>query len=339
MDMNTVSYLAVFIAGLLMAAWLFHENLARAREKRSLAWLTLLLGTGLGWLLAKGVYVVSRAKEVFTLYGFEALLRLNPEEFSFVGGCAGFVAGCVLASLILRVKIRRGLDLMAAPLALGVAFARAAESFLGQLGLGEDLTDVEWTHFFPMTTETRYSEWYSEWSLSVNLQLALLALVCVMLAVHWLRTCGDVPGVCFERTVVMLCAPLFILELMRSVSMTILVRVHLEQILIMLAMSVCIILAAVRGRRSWAGILIPAILLLLIVGLNIVLQFGIDGKLNPLLEKLPFSEEALDWILWEHRADWCYPGMILTDIGMVVMELVLTRRQMRKTRRALQAGG
>ena len=335
--METVSYLIILIAGLLLAAWLFHENLARGREKRSLAWLTLLLGTVLGIVLSKGVYVLSRAKEVFSLYGMGALIRLNPEEFSFVGGCAGFVAGCVLASLILRVKIRRGLDLMAGPLALGIAFARAAESFLGQLGLGEDLTDVEWTHFFPMATETTYSAWYSEWSLSVNLHLAILAVVSVMLAIHWLRTCGDVPGVCFERTVVMLCAPLFILELMRAVSMTILVRVHLEQILVMLAMSACIILAAVRSRRSWVGILIPSLLLLLIIGLNIAFQFGIDGKLNPMLEKLPFSEETLEWIIWEHRVDWCYPGMILTDIGMVVMELVLTRRQMKKARHALQA--
>ena len=333
--METVSYWIVLGLGLLLSAWLFHLNLARAGEKRLLAWLTLYLGAGFALLLSKAVYVLLRAEEMFSQYGVGAMSRMNPEEFSFVGGCAGFVAACVLLSLILRVRIRRALDLMAAPLALGIAFARAAESFLGLLGQGSDLTDVAWTHFFPMTVETRYSDWYSEWALAVNLHLAVLALICVMLAVRWLHTCGDVRGVCFERTVVMLGFPLFVLELMRSVSVTVLVRVHTEQILVMIAMSACIILAAVRCRKSWVGILVPSLLLVLVVALNILLQFGVDGKLNPFLEKLPFSEEALDWILW-NRADWCFPGMILTDIGLAAMELILTGRQMRRAR-ALRA--
>ncbi len=323
--MQTVPYFAMLLGGLILAALLFHFCLARAKEKRALAWLTLGLGCVLGLLLSKLVFVLFRADEVFSLHGAGALVRFSPEEFSFVAGCAGFVLACILAARIARVGVPRALDLMAAPLALGVAFARAAESFLGQLGQGEDLTDAAWTHFFPLSMEY---EWPEEWYLPVNLHLAFLALVCAALALFWLRGCGGAPGVCFSRTVVLLCAPLFILELMRTVSVTILVRVHTEQILCFAVMAACIMTAAVRVRRSVWGIVVPALLLALVLGLNVALQFGADGKLNSFIESLPLSEGVIAWMTGR-TWDWCYPAMILTDIGLVWMEMHLTRRQLK----------
>ncbi len=331
--METVSFFLILGIGLLLAAWLFHLNLSRAEQKRTVAWLTLGLGLVLGPLAAKLVYVLFRADEVFSLYGPGALIRLNPEEFSFMGGCAGFVSACILAALLRGVRVHRALDLMAGPLALGVAFARAAESFLGLMGQGEDLTDAAWTHFFPLAMEYEYPD---EWYLAVNLQLALLAVVTVLLAVHWLRSCEAAPGVCFGRTLVALCAPLFILELMRAVSVTILVRVHTEQILCFAVMAACIMTAAVRVRRSAWGIWGPVLLLVLILGLNVALPFGADGKMNPFLEGLPFPEDTVNWLVW-HRWDWCYPAMILTDIGLICMEMRLTRRRLRMA--AAEQGG
>lgn len=330
--METVSYLLILVVGILLAAWGYHLNLGRlerALPRRALAWLTLLLGSVLAFVLSKLVYVAFR-QEVFSLHGAAGLIRMNPEEFSFVGGCLGFVLGGILAARILRVRVFVALDRMAAPLALGIAFARAAESFLGMLGQGADPIDAEWTHFFPMTVENVYSAWYSEWVLAINLHLAFLALVCVFLALTWQRKCADIPGVCFGRTVTLLCAPLFILELMRAVSVTIFVRVHSEQILCFAVMAACIMAAAVRSRKSAWGIMVPAVLLVLVLGLNVALQFGADGKLNPFVERLPFSEDARDWML-NHLSDWCYPGMILSDIGLVALELVLTRRQLRRS--------
>ena len=327
--METVSYILILAVGLLLAAWLFHLSLARTGQKRILAWMTLPLGAVLGFVLAKGIYVLFHLEEVFSLYGAGGLIRMNPEEFSFVGGCGGFVLACVLSARLLRMKTLRALDCFAGPLALGVAFARGAESFLGNLGHGEDLTEVEWTHFFPMSTEVSFGPTYSEWYMAVNLHLALLALLCVLMAVGWLRTREDTPGVCFGRTLVMLCAPLFILELMRAVSVTILVRVHVEQILCFAVMAACILTAAVRVRRSAAGIVAPALLLVLVIGLNIALQFGVDGKLDGLVNILPISEGAREWMI-QRPADWCYPLMILTDMGLVAMELVLTRRRSRQ---------
>ena len=111
------------------------------------------------------------------------------------------------------------------------------------------------------------------------------------------------------------------------------VLVQSEQILCMLAMSTCILLAAARSRKGWPGIAVPIVLLLLVIGINIALQFGLDDKLTGLIDALPLGDGAKEWMKM-HPKDWCYPGMILTDIGMVIMELVLTRRQMNKTRHA-----
>ncbi|MBR5344661.1 MAG: prolipoprotein diacylglyceryl transferase [Clostridia bacterium] len=350
--MDAIPFVLIFGGGLLLSAWLFHLILAREGEKRRLAWLTLAIGLVTGYILSKGVYVLFRM-DVFADLGLGALTELNHEHLSFVGGCAGFTLGCVLAALAAKVPVRRALDCFAAPLALGVTFARAAECFLGARGLdeaegvfrsigryaqGQDLTEAGWTHFFPLSVpNTSYSEdmwgdaaWEQEWVLPISLHIAIFSLICVFLAVHWLRKCSGARGVAFERTVVFLCAPVFILELMRdNLSHTIFVLVQMEQILCMAAMTACILLAAVRSRKSWLGIAVPVFLLLLIIGVNAALQFGLDDKLTSFIDALPLGEAAKDWMKI-HPKDWCYPGMILTDIGMLVMELILTRRQIRK---------
>ena len=355
--MDAISFAVIFGGGLLLSAWLFHTTLARRDIKRSLAWLTLAIGLAAGYILSKGVYVLLRP-DVFADLGAGALIEMNHEHFSFIAGCAGAVLGCVFAAQMLKVRVRKALDCFAAPLALGVTFARFAECFLGGRGIdrtagiirsvgqyaqGQDLTAAGWTHFFPLTvpntlvTEDFWSGeilWEQEWVLPISLHLAIFSMVVVLLAVRWRHTCSGTRGVAFERTVVLLCAPVFVLELMRdNISHTILVLVQSEQILCMLAMSACILLAAARSRKSGLGIAVPVILLLAVIGINIALQFGLDDKLTGFVDALPFGDGAKEWMKM-HPKDWCYPGIILTDIGMVAMELVLTRRQMRKARHA-----
>ena len=319
------SYLTVMCLGLGASAWLHHLLLSRRGQRRRMAWLTLLLGLPMAAILAKLFCVVFRF-DLFNVYGASALIQANPEQFSFVGGCLGFVLGAVFAALISRERVLPALDAYAAPACLMVAVARAAEGFLGDLGIG-DYVDAEAFQFFPVAVRDNWGGW----ALAIYMLAALAALACALCAGGWLERYRLVPGLCFERTVVGLCAGQIMFEILRVISI-VLSFVHTEQVLCALAMVIiiirrCVLLRKRFQRRAWLPVGIAVIFVFVLW--EILLQFAMD-KTDYLIDPLPLSEAAMDW-LKANLAPVCYSLMALGVAGLLIFEWLSARAYLKCT--------
>ncbi len=314
------SWLAVMCLGLVAMAWLHCLILYMAEQKRRMALFTVVLGLPLAAVLSKLLYLAFRFDQ-FNIYGAAALIQLNPETFSFVCGCLGFVLGAVFAALICREKVLCALDTFAVPACLMVAVARAAEGFLGDLGVG-DYVDAEALQFFPLAVQ---DDW-GGWTLAIFMLAALAAVFCGLWTSRWLKFSPVCPGLCFERAVMGLCCGQIMFEVLRVVYIQI-SFVRTEQVLCALAAVViilrrCILLKKRHQLRAWlpAGIVI----VVLFVAWEIFLQFAMD-KTDYLIDPLPLSETAMDW-LKSNLAVVCYSLMALGVLSLLIFDAVTARR-------------
>ena len=302
-------YLISACVGLLLASALFHLSLRKRKLPVSVAWLGLLFGTVLSLVFAKAGYLIFKAEEQFGLYGIEALIRTHRETFCFVTGCIGYVIGVLLAVRIMKQRLPAALDSFAPAFCLMIAGVRFGEIWLGEFGLGEltmfgfpYIEDGSPFAFFPLALKNEWDEWW----LAVCTLEAAAALVCM---VYSLIIRNRRPGLRFHRTVFLLCAFQFVLELTRAVAM-IFFFVHVEQVLCALVMIALIIQAGIRYRRTkrktpvWAYIL--SFLCLLVNGLA---QFALDKPYK-------FCEDA--WFL-ENVGPVCLGCFILTTIGLCMI--------------------
>lgn len=300
--------------GLGAMAWLHHLLLRQFEMKRRTAWFTLLLGLPLAVIFSKLMFLAFRFDQ-FNNHGAAALIQLNPETFSFVGGCFGFVLGAVFAALISREKVLKALDVFAVPACLMVAVARAAEGFLGDLGIG-DYVDAEAFQFFPLAVQ---DDW-GGWALAVFMLAALAAAACGLFVSGKLELYRVPAGLVFERTVVGLgCGQMFF-EILRVVYIQ-LSFVRTEQVLCALAVVIvlirrCVLLRKRHGRRAW--LLVGIAVILLFVLWQIFLQFALD-KTDYLIDPLPLSETAMDW-LKSNLMPVCLGLMGLGIVGLLVFD-------------------
>ena len=252
--------------------WFFLSFRRKADTGRAaaLSALVLLLGAVLGFLCARGAWILMR----FNVFRAKDLLTLRYDELSWWGGAGGVILAVWLSAKILRLPSREVLNAFAPAGALLAAVFRFAEGYLGFHGLGFVQAWVEKGLFFPVTTEIVWDETYSEFYLAVYM---LSGLCCLGAMAFALLRGKDRDRL--VRTLFYLCLPQILLESLRMQSINWLF-VRVEQLLCFLVCEGIIVRYAFRGGakrlRSW----IPALAGLAVCGVVIAGEFALDGKIR-----------------------------------------------------------
>lgn len=212
--MNT-SYLLILSIGAVICAFLFAWRLKRQAMNACCALIALPLGVLFGAVLSKGLYCLLLYSKQFGRYGFQALLRDKPAEFSFVGGCLGAVLGVCLAARLVRQPLLKTLDVFAPLGSLLAAVARAGEYHLGLVGAGS-VVGSESLQFFPIAywNESAYGWFYAIFMLET-----LAALACAAFSLGCFKKKGSVPGYTFLATLFLILIAQVFCESLRSKSM------------------------------------------------------------------------------------------------------------------------
>ena len=326
------AFLGISGAGLLIGTLLL---LLQLRELKRFALvpagLSLILGVTLGFVLSKAFYLLGTLGNPISIYGAEALIRLEPQEFSFFGGALGYVLGVMLAARLSGLPVREALDHFALPGCVIVAFFRFATLYLAEIGLGEfarlGLPEVEEgaaLAFFPVSVEDGWGGWW----LAVATLETLAALLCGLYA--WLnrQRFTEAPGQLFARTCVLLCACQVFLELLHSTSI-ISYFVHAEELwcaLYILIFTLCAARALSRSEKGFRPWIWP-IAAFLSIALNGIIQFLTD-KPYGLLDLLP-----------ENAATWLSENLAVVSIILILLcTTALAILALQAANRALRAG-
>ena len=256
-----------------------------------------VLGLMLGAVLAKTLYLLAALGNPFSLYGWSALIRTAPTEFSFFGGALGFVLGFCAGIKLTGGQVRLSLDVLCFPFCLLIALLRFGSLFLEAIGLGEFrrlglsyVEDGDPLAFFPLGVRDQWGDWW----LAVGSLEALVALGCAVYALTKRKACAQTPGLLFLRCCVVLCTGQIVLELLHNAG-TVSYFVHTEQAYAALCLLVISIVAARRINKqcpdgsSWKY----PVLLILFVAVNGLIQFWMD-KPYWVFSLLP--EAAGDWL-------------------------------------------
>ena len=290
------------------------------------------LGLVLGVLLAKAMYLLAALGNPFALYGWHALIRTIPTEFSFFGGALGFVLGFRAGVKLTGGPVREFLDALSLPFCLLIALLRFGTLFLDAVGLGEFrrlglpyVEDGSPLAFFPLGIQDKWGDWW----LAVGFLEALVALGCAVYALIRRKTYAHIPGLLFLRCCIILCTGQVVLEFLHNAG-TVSYFVHTEQAFAAICLLVITIIAARRIGKRNAGIApwkYPA-LLLVFAAINGLVQFWMD-KPYWVLSLLP--EAAGNW-LSEH----------LNLVGFMLLflsALAMGATALRAVSRAYPAGG
>ena len=274
-------YAVTVLTGLVLCLIWFALTLKRRGMRAILALPCGGLGILAGYLCAKLVYLAFNFGPMFGAYGGAALFRLEPEEFSFMGGGAGFCLGVWLGARVMGERPSLVLDAFAAPGCLLAAALRFAEIFAGngEIALADlytvGLPEIEEGTvfaFFPASLQDPYGMWH----FAVSTLTALCALLIALHTVLRARRFAAVPGLSFERAAFLLSAVQLYLELTRLVSL-IFFFVHVEQVLAALIMLFLMIHACRRVRRMGGGFPVwPLAGTVLCIAVNGVTQYLMD---------------------------------------------------------------
>lgn len=107
------------------------------------------------------------------------LLRPWQGGYSLYGALLGGALGALAAGKAAGVRWLEALDGLAPGACAAIFFARIGESFTGE-GIGR-WTELEWTHFFPISVCTYQDEYFQEWRYVVWFWEALAALALLAL--------------------------------------------------------------------------------------------------------------------------------------------------------------
>ena len=278
MEGNLTLILCVYAAGLAAAGLLYAYRLGKAGEKRICALLAVILGLPLAYAGAKLFFLLHNLGLDIRNWSAESLFVLNWEEFSFAGGCIGFVLGVWIAAKVLRVPGKKALDLFAVPGCILIAFARMAEAGMENIGQGD------MPSFLPAVFPFAVKDAWGLPGLAVFFLEALTAACCALWALQAEKKTA-MPDLLFEKTCFILCAAQLFWEMI-SVNYWIpfiISFIHLDQVIG--AVIVLILVSRWSVRNKKAG---PVIVTVLLIGLNALMQFIQD---KPYLFPLP---EGLD---------------------------------------------
>ena len=133
-----------------------------------------------------GALIVGHAAWVlFCPYDLEAyegklfmLLRPWDGGYTLYGALLGGALGALIAGKLSGVRWLDALDALAPGACASIFFARIGEVFTGE-GIGR-ITEVDWTHFFPLSVCAYQDEYFEEWRYIVWFWEALAALILLL---------------------------------------------------------------------------------------------------------------------------------------------------------------
>ena len=133
-----------------------------------------------------GALIVGHAAWVlFCPYDLEAyegklfmLLRPWDGGYTLYGALLGGALGALIAGKLSGVRWLDALDALAPGACASIFFARIGEVFTGE-GIGR-ITEVDWTHFFPLSVCAYQDEYFEEWRYVVWFWEALAALILLL---------------------------------------------------------------------------------------------------------------------------------------------------------------
>ena len=246
-------------------------------------------------LLARFGYLLLQSQEELSLF-----------RWCFTLGLAGLVLGTLLAARLLRTPALPVLDSSAWGLCAAMALARFSQRWLGEVGTGPYLDEGTLLCRPPFIL-------LNEWEEPL-LALFLLEALCAALAVIpvLLSARHAAPGTVAARALFLLLIPQILLEQFRTGHYMRWRMLRLEQVVCAVFGLIVLVLLCREARKSRgfspAAAWLPVPLYLLAVGVIVVIQFVLDGKLF----ELP---EAVSWCIY-----------VLAVAGMLGIGLVAARR-------------
>ena len=305
----------MMLAGLAAGMIWYGVRLKNHRMPVSAAWIAALLGPLLALICAKAGYLLHDLGGGLFDGEWDEITEICAEKLSFVGGCAGMIAGVVLAAKISGIRPGKALDLFAAPGCVFLCLARIAEGGMDTVGVGDEV-EAAWLQFFPMTMQNGWGGAY----LSVFVLEALTALVCLIPALRESGE-GDRAGLVFERTAVCLLGAQMCLEMLLQypyIRTFITSFVSLEQVLCAVLLMIFVIRGCARNRKWW-----PAALTVLLLGVSAFFQFFRDSKIEFIFN------EGWEWVQ-ENADSIAIVAYILSSAALIPTALSALRRSYRR---------
>ncbi|MBR2660800.1 MAG: hypothetical protein IKE15_05285 [Clostridia bacterium] len=343
MDPEIIAYWVILAAGILLSGILFVLSARKNGYSAVRALAGYLPGILLAAFFAKALYVLLFYPSL-EQYGIEKWIRIIPDEFYFVAGCAGFCLGTELVWLSRknRKSIPGLMDQLALPGCILAAALRFGEGLLGlakvsNIGLTElfmirkGTTAIE---FFPLTVP--YGKKYLLFCVSTP---AALIILLIAVYIFFLRRKARRPfsgigeGMVFECCAFCLCAERLFLEV--ATMKTRFYFVFVDQALCGLIIVALMIRMGSRLKKATGRHPTPLyVFMVLCIAVNGITQFLMDkpGKLERLL-----TEDAYMWFNENVKAIG-FAVMLATVIGLAVIYGYLFRKVVR-TRRAEQQSG
>ncbi len=257
-------------AGALLAVALYvFRWSALGRKRLTLGALTLVLGAALAFLFGKLFYLVMTLTTYLSRHGFPVS---SPMEWSFFGAMTGVCLAVYLSARLMKENGQTALSYFAPSLLLIVAFLRAAEFTMDQVGLGE-MVETTALQFFPVCWP--FVLWgTSTWYMAVFAwETAFALLLCAVCLLRQHR--GGPSSYGMDKALFYLCLGQMLFESLRAECIR-LGFVRLEQVLcavvcFALGLMLCLKNPA-KGFMRW----LPALLLLAGIGAMVGLEFALD---------------------------------------------------------------
>jgi len=295
LEMHEAAAWLCFAAGALIHAGMLGRSLKKAGgigNGAAWKWALLLLPAAMGLGLARGGFEVLQPGDSFSSF-----------RWCYTLGLAGMAAGTALAARLCGADALRALDETAPGLCLAMAFARGAQRWLGEAGIG------------PILEENNLLTMVNDWEEPVLATWAVEALACLAAAaIVWAagKRKPRARGGSFLLAVFFLLIPQILTEQFRSGAYLRYEMMRLEQALFAiftLAGILAMCVRTARGKRAgfwktwWPGIAFVAC-----CGAVAVIQFMLDGK------------------LMECPAAICWTMYALTVAGMLAIAVFSVRR-------------
>ena len=249
----------------------------------STAFLALLFSAVFGSFLARVGYALLMQELDFEYDGIAALERLLDFEInhlSFLCGALGVCLGVLLANRLTRKDtVMDGMDAFAPFGALLVFLFRMGECFFGSYGAGTSLPEEHPLSFFPFALESSIDGGFSSWYWAVCVLSAVFALVWSVICFFMLRSRGR-RGWNFTLTLFFLALPQIFCESLRTEGMFWLF-VHVEQLLCAVILAAVLLFWILKSGKETAPVRRwePMLLFLLCIGLLVLTEYAIDGKI------------------------------------------------------------
>ena len=153
------------------AALLWREGVDKKQ-----ALMTALMALGAGLASAKMGYVLMFLNDTLFCDGLLSFFDFRAKGFCYFFGMIGAFGGVWLSARMLKLPVKRWLNLAAPCVALLVAFLRAGEKQLGTIGVGGYVPQGSLLARFPFAVSNSYGEYlYAVFYLEAILALALAA--------------------------------------------------------------------------------------------------------------------------------------------------------------------